>query len=170
MDFVASPRAAIDGWMATTYHRAPLLEYARFAGYGRAAGPIAVDVMTFGGVNAVAADAPFLVWPYDGMTAVPTQFFGEIPDPLPPGTDRSAGIGYPITLHGVREPRFVSFTLLDEHGVAVPTVQGVDPAGRNWQQFPLRPLRSGVMYQVRTTVSNGGGPKPLAWTFTTATN
>ncbi len=173
ISFDGSPRAAIDAWMATTYHRAPFLENSRFAGYGRATNGPAIDVMVFGGpesagLNLKAIARKFVVWPFDGMKNVPTRFPGEIPDPVPTSADRRNGIGYPITVHGPANPTFVSFVLLDEARVAVPTVRGVDPSLRNWQQLPLGTLRNGVTYQVQATISNGSERIVMTWSFTTA--
>ncbi len=91
------PEDAIDGWMATFYHRLPMLvpELKRI-GWGQA-GPFAViDVASF----VVPPEAEWMVvWPAENMKDVPIDFARggkELPNPVI--ADPEQNFGYPVTL------------------------------------------------------------------------
>ncbi|MBK7642905.1 MAG: hypothetical protein IPJ19_07615 [Planctomycetes bacterium] len=91
------PEDAIDGWLATFYHRLPMLvpELKRI-GWGQA-GPFAViDVASF----VVPPSSEWMVlWPADNMKDVPIDFAGgskELPNPVIADPDQN--FGYPVTL------------------------------------------------------------------------
>jgi hypothetical protein len=88
---------AIDGWMATLFHRIPMLDpqlgrigigFAKGGPYG---GFLVVD--TIQGRDGKPAAKPVL-YPADGQENVPLKFTRELPDPLP---EKGKEAGYPIT-------------------------------------------------------------------------
>lgn len=88
---------AIDSWMATLYHRLPLVNPGtRQVGYGWAgAGQGGYNVLLAG--SSAAAGKP-VAWPYHGMQNVPPEWEGwESPDPLAL-YGLTGPVGYPITL------------------------------------------------------------------------
>ncbi|MDC3283520.1 hypothetical protein OAV41_02985 [Planctomycetota bacterium] len=88
------PVEAIDGWMATFYHRLPLLEPGLFGvGYGNSG---RVTVLDTSSLVAPYWGNTWVVWPVSGANDVPLKFQPELPNPVP-GEDQSAW-GYPITL------------------------------------------------------------------------
>jgi len=104
---VASGREAIAGWMATYYHRLPLLDPGLMrVGIALEAGTAVLDCGSFvkprTGVGTDAksrsdGDPAYwgIAWPPAGATDVPTRFQAELPQPVP-GEDESL-MGYPIT-------------------------------------------------------------------------
>ena len=92
--FTPDPVAAINGWMATFYHRLPLLEPGLFGvGYGNSG---RVTVLDTSSLVAPYWGKTWVVWPASGANDVPLKFQPELPNPVP-GEDQSAW-GYPITL------------------------------------------------------------------------
>ncbi|MCA8975460.1 MAG: hypothetical protein KDC98_12120 [Planctomycetes bacterium] len=87
---------AIDGWMATFYHRLPLLDPGlRRIGYGREHGIAVLDCGSMVDPRQDLRDS-VIVWPFDGMTDTPLRFAPEMPAPVP-DQDQSQW-GYPITM------------------------------------------------------------------------
>lgn len=101
---------AIDAWMATFYHRLPLIEPNLIRiGFALERGTAVCDSGSL--VGPFHVDIP-IVCPYDGERNVPLSFAPELPNPVP-GEEQSAW-GYPITVQlppaeGVdaSEPEFV---------------------------------------------------------------
>jgi hypothetical protein len=92
--FTPDPVEAIDGWMATFYHRLPLLEPGLFGvGYGNSG---RVTVLDTSSLVAPYWGEAWVVWPASGANDVPLKFQPELPNPVP-GENQSAW-GYPITL------------------------------------------------------------------------
>lgn len=89
-----SPEGAVDSWMATYYHRLPLLDPGLMRiGFGLDHG---VAVLDCGSFVAPVLGEGHVVWPYDDMKNVPLSFAPELPNPVP-GEDESQ-FGYPVTL------------------------------------------------------------------------
>lgn len=94
------PLDAVDSWMATLYHRVPILEpNLERIGFGCARGRRQgwVTVLNVGSGRS-KGPRPFPVfYPADNQIGVPLNFpnSGEIPDPIP--EDKTGKAGYPIT-------------------------------------------------------------------------
>jgi uncharacterized protein YkwD len=91
---------AVDGWVASVYHRLPFMDYATTdLGYGEATGGnLTVSCIDFGFRGDVAPDRTLITtYPADGQRDVPTGWTGhESPEPLP---GRTYPVGYPASLH-----------------------------------------------------------------------
>jgi len=89
--------AAVDGWMATLFHRVPLLDSRLtkvglgFAKGDKSGGFFVVNTSARDGKEA----AKPVLFPADKQEDVPLNFTPERPDPLPESKDKSAG--YPVT-------------------------------------------------------------------------
>jgi len=100
-DVKLGTRATLEQWMATFYHRVPLLDPGLLrVGYGANKDFLVFDVHSL----RRPADASWaVVWPHEEMQKVPLVAAEELPSPVPqaqPGT-----LGYPITLQvGLPEP------------------------------------------------------------------
>ena len=176
MHGLGDPIASVDDWMATVYHRFPLLEpYNHYAGYGYHTGaPIAVDVMDFGagpmaaGVWLPATPYP-LAYPADGQSNVPTGWSGaESPNPLPP--DAKGPVGYPFTLQAIGGKLTITQAeLRTAAGDAVATHP--NPAdcasGRCLALIAVAPLMPQTTYVVTAAGDVSGVPFQREWRFTT---
>lgn len=114
--FSRHPEGAVDAWMATFYHRLPLLHpgLAR-VGWGATEGIAVLDV----GTLVLPDKSPYtVVWPCDGMENVPRRFLPELPNPVP-GEDQGEW-GYPVTLqqHLENEDPDVGLTLYEGRSAA----------------------------------------------------
>ncbi len=90
---------AVDGWMATVYHRLPFMDYrSTDCGAGYATGNRSSAVMDFGTrFSAPPPERLIRTYPAAGQVDVPSSWSGgESPDPLP-GAPRP--VGYPVSLH-----------------------------------------------------------------------
>ena len=114
----SSPEGAVDSWMATYYHRLPLIDSGLMRiGFGLDRG---VAVLDCGSFVAPVVGEGHVVWPYDGMKNVPLSFAPELPHPVP-GQDESQ-FGYPVTLQTAgpypgetfTEPELALFEGVDE--------------------------------------------------------
>jgi uncharacterized protein YkwD len=177
MHYVGDPLSAVDGWMATIFHRVILLDdRMHYAGYGaRRPGHTAVDVMDFGGgpINSGlwTGAVPYpLAYPAHGQTGVPPLWDGgESPDPLPPGASRP--VGYPFTLQGVGGSLTVTVAILRMAGGELVPVHPnpADCAAFNcYALIPIAPLQAGTGYFVEAAGSVGGVPFHRSFAFTTA--
>ncbi|MCL6580638.1 MAG: S-layer homology domain-containing protein [Firmicutes bacterium] len=103
--------AAIDAWLATLYHRVPLINPAnRLMGYGHAGDARLANVVecgpawpfgpaSDGGTGAAPGSLLAVRWPYPGQTGVPTSWPGlESPDPLRLYPGVSGPVGYTVSL------------------------------------------------------------------------
>ncbi len=89
-----SPEEAIGRWMATWFHRLPLLDPGLMRiGWGLSDAAGVLDTGTF---VAPAERAQVVVWPPRGGRAIPRRFAPELPNPFT-GRDQSSW-GYPITV------------------------------------------------------------------------
>jgi photosystem II stability/assembly factor-like uncharacterized protein len=176
MHGLGDPLASVDDWMATVYHRFPILEpYNHYVGYGHYAGaPVAVDVMDFGagptadGLWMPATPYP-LAYPADGQTDVPTSWSGaEIPNPLPPGT--LGPVGYPFTLQAIGGKLTITQSALHTaDGALVPAHPNPADcaAGRCLALMAITPLAAYTTYVVTAAGDVSGVPFQQEWRFTT---
>jgi len=173
---LGDPVDSIDAWIATVFHRFPILEpYNHYAGYGYHSGPpVAMDVIDFGAGPTAGglwiSAAPFpLAYPADGQTDVPTGWNGaELPNPLPPGVQ--GPVGYPFTLQAVGgKMTVVHAELRTATGERVRTHPNPPAcvAGRCLALMALEPLTEYTGYVVAARGDVGGVPFDDNWHFTT---
>lgn len=168
---------SVDGWVATLYHRIPVLHpRLRRIGVGFAQGGTWgwVGVLNLiEGYEDVPCDPPFVRYPARGQKDVPLAFGGEMPDPVPGG---SGGCGYPVTLTFYDGSRITDVTavLRDEKGGEV---QGhlstpEKPATSFAQQgticlIPKSSLSGGTSYEAEFRFKRNGKDAIEKWTFRT---
>ncbi len=176
------PIDAIEGWMATLYHRVPILEPSlKKVGFGCARGErlewvTALDVQS--GRDKLPRPAP-IFWPVDGQTDVPLNFppGGETPNPIP--NDKTGRAGYPITV------TFPEKSALQNADAKLEDAQGrplacwlsspASPANPQFQAnqgttvclIPKEPLEPEQHYRVTVQGKSADAPWKKAWTFTT---
>lgn len=173
---VGDPVASIDGWMATVYHRFPIIDpYNHFAGYANHdVLPVQIDVLDFGtgpqtaGIWLPAAPFP-LAYPIDGQIDVPTAWNGaEIPDPLPKGT--RGPVGYPFTLQAIGGKMTIEHadlrTLAGEQIAIHPNPPDCE-SGRCLAVIAVAPLLPQTSYVVTASGTVGDVPFDGEWHFTT---
>lgn len=166
-------RATLEGWLATFYHRVPLLDPGLLRiGYGATKEYVVVDVYSL----RRPADASWaIVWPHEEMQKVPLYAHEELPNPVPqaePGT-----LGYPVTLQvGLSDPADPPLAIemkLFEGDKQVecwfsspekPLNPRLVPP-RSFALFPKQPLKAGVRYQA--TAEWTGTPRKKSWFFRT---
>ncbi len=172
---IAAPSDAVDGWMATFYHRLPLIEPGLVRiGWALEKGVAVLDAAS---LCAPAEDTCYVAWPPAGGKDIPRRFPGELPNPVP-GADQSQW-GYPVTLQFFNfdpEPdvQMRLFVGAKRGGTEIachystpqkPTNTDLAPAGA-FCLIPKTPLAANTTY----TVAVDGWPKGLTaadWTFTT---
>jgi hypothetical protein len=164
--------ACVSVWMATLYHRIPLLRpNLKRVGVGYEGDIVVADLIS-GMEGAVNAS---VVYPGDGQTQVPTEFGAEIPNPIPPNAPRPAG--YPITL---QFPTFgpqagnvrAALVGADGKAVAFHLSDPERPATSFTQQnticlIPISSFAPGMVYTVKVMARVGDGDILKTWRFTT---
>jgi len=188
---VESGREAIAGWMATYYHRLPLLEPGLVrVGIALEAGTAVLDCGSFvkprTGVGADAAsrsegDPTYwgVAWPPSGATDVPTRFEAELPHPVP-GEDEST-MGYPITWQlryrfAARPTVELALHAGSASGPLVPCWFSTPTEPTNpklatddaWCLIPKKPLDPGGAYSVTAKIEFHGETREadaFAWSF-----
>jgi hypothetical protein len=188
---VKEGREAIDGWMATYYHRLPLLDPGLVRiGFALENHCAVLDCESFVRPRSLgSADATTVsrgdptywavVWPPANGSDIPTCFKAELPEPVP-GED-CAKMGFPITFQLKR--RFASRVdvVLTLHagttnGAAIPCWFATPTAPTNpklapddsWCLVPKKPLQPGAVYAVTGTIEfNGESPvsDAFSWAF-----
>jgi hypothetical protein len=169
-----SPRDAVDGWMATFYHRLPLIDPGLVRiGWGFAKSNAVLDS---GSMVAPFQYVTEVMWPPPRGQGVPRRFAPELPNPVP-GADQS-GWGYPVTLQlfrheGVPDVVLTLYEGREPGGPAVdchystpqaPTNPELAPDGA-YCLIPKAHLKPGTTY---TVVARGVPDEPdLRWSFTT---
>jgi uncharacterized protein YkwD len=183
-----SPVGAINVWLATYYHRMPLISAkVDRIGYGfdarptpphqspiwgaPATGPIAVLASSAGqpwrGPNPV-------LYPADGQKDVPLLFEDEVPSPRPAESGRKP-LGFPITARFASSIDNVSARLfLDDTEVPAYVFTPQSPARADTKEFgtvcilPKRPLRAAADYRVLITARvSDVETKRSEWCFST---
>jgi uncharacterized protein YkwD len=178
-----NPLHGIDAWMATLYHRVPILEpNLKSIGYGcaraRRQGWVTVMNITSGRDRSIPR--PHAVfYPVPGQMDVPLHFpiGGEEPNPIPKDTTGKAG--YPVTaFFPVAAPlKAPSGFLSDEAGKDVPVwfssaEQPANPKhagnqGNTVCMISKQPLRPNTTYRVVLRGQLEGQAFDKAWQFTT---
>jgi uncharacterized protein YkwD len=179
------PTDGIDAWMATLYHRIPMLEpNLKTVGFGCALGRrnlwVSVLNVIVGRDRSVDRPHPVL-YPVPDQTDVPVHFpnSGEEPNPIP--DSKSGRAGYPITaFFPEKEPlKNATAKLTGPGGQEVPCWFSSPEAPANPQpqlanrqgdtvclipKEPLEPMRT---YQVHLQGNRGGKKWQKQWSFTT---
>jgi uncharacterized protein YkwD len=174
------PLAALDGWMATLYHRVPILDPSlKRIGFGharRGGGWVtALDVLR-GREPGPAAGV--VLYPAPDQTRVPlTLSANEEPDPIPQAKARRAGFPVTATFPAGATLTQMSFALHDDAGRDVPVwfsspEKPANPAFAQHQGTTVcliarKPLRPGTTYTVRGAGQVDGQPWSRAWSFAT---
>jgi uncharacterized protein YkwD len=173
MAFSGSAKGAIDGWLATVYHRLPLIDpRSAKIGYGSAKSAKArTEVMEFG--RGATGKAPIVVYPWPGQTGVPKSWSGnEGPQPPKPKT------GYPsgpvISARFTDGAKILDHQLIDEDGAKLDHVWLTKASDKTLASFDSKtvvmyandPLPSGT-FTVRIDVESGSTSKRLQWSFST---
>lgn len=170
MAFMNSPAKAVDGWIATLYHRLPLTDPGTKAiGYGGAA---ACDTINSSGGGS-SSDWE-VVYPYDGQEGVDLSWDGaESPQPPPPKSGYPSGPIITIQFGSGVTFTMQSSELLDEAGDAVPhtlltpkndpNLAG-SPAASLYADSPLKPETA---YTVKLTGTRVNKPWSKTWSFRT---
>lgn len=176
------PLEGVDAWMATLYHRVPILEpHLERVGFAcaraRRQGWVTLLNLKAG---TSGGDRPHAVfYPADNQRDVPLNFpnGGEIPNPIP--EDKTGRAGYPITAFFPRKAPLqdASGKLTDAQGNEVPCwfsspEKLANPNFRNHQGntvclIPKEPLRPNTTFHVHIQGKLAGRPWQKDWTFTT---
>jgi hypothetical protein len=167
---------ALTGWLGTFYHRLPLIDPGLLrVGWGL---QNEVAVLDSGSLVRPMPGPWHVIWPYDGMTDVPTRFAPELPNPVP-GVDQ-ATFGYPLTLQigsysGEASPPSIVVELREGSAkgaeVACHVSTPAKPSNPDlaiadaWCLIPKTPLKPATTYAATATWTDG---RKIAWTFKTA--
>jgi Cysteine-rich secretory protein family len=170
--------SAIDGWMATLYHRRPMLEpELERIGVGYARGPdgMVISAMMFADITKPTSVGAWPVaYPAKNQRDVPLAFGGEIPNPIP---NEGTG-GYPITL---QFPPFdkitrVSAKLTDAKGKPIPFfVSDPEHPATSLGQYgvicliPKLSLQPQSAYTAQIEATWNGKTDTWTWSFSTIT-
>jgi hypothetical protein len=136
-----------------------------------------IAVMDSGSLARPVSGPWHVVWPYDGMTDVPTHFAPELPNPVP-GADQTT-FGYPLTLQigayrgdGAAPTIEVRLREGSDRGPEVACHVSTPLAPSNpdlklsdaWCLIPKAPLKPGTTYAATAQWSSG---RKIAWAFKT---
>jgi uncharacterized protein YkwD len=173
MGYFDDPLRAVDGLMATVFHRINILTPSHaYLGYGHGQSAVeAVDVLDFGRGPAIPPGPPDLaVYPGPGQIEVPRYGAGETPSPLPEGA--SYPIGYPITLEPITGATLTVSTaqLRDASGVLIPVYPNPPDCGTGYYALiPTAGLQAATTYTVHAAGAVDGARFDKTWSFTTTT-
>jgi uncharacterized protein YkwD len=174
---VSDLEVAVDGWMATLYHRRPILSptLERIGvGYARLRDGSYMAALMFVDSHAIDVTGKWPVeYPTDNQSGVPLEFGSEFPNPVPGG----GRAGYPITIQFPPYDKVtaVRATLVDERGRNVPFYLSdpEHPAMSSFGQWgvvcliPKVPLNPRSRYEVKVDATWNGKPGTWRWSFTT---
>ncbi|WP_239616210.1 stalk domain-containing protein [Cohnella mopanensis] len=161
----ADPKAIIEEFLNTAYHREPLISPdATEIGFGMQGSAVVMEI-------ACAANTMgYVMYPYDGQTDVVTTFSGhEIPNPIAPfGVAQSGQI---ITLKTPYLLSSIDVTFTNRSGEGVPFFEPFT-ASNYWHIVPKSPLAYNETYTVTVTFtpwtgSDAGKIFNKTWSFTT---
>ena len=165
--------AAVDGWMASLYHRRPMLNPAlQTVGVGYAALPEGTLMAALMFAEADDAKGAWPVrYPAQAQTDVPLEFGNEVPNPIPGG----GKAGYPITL---QFPPFDAVTkvsaTLETNGKAVPFyLSDPEHPATSFGQYgvicviPKQRLVAHARYDVAIVATWHDRTTTAKWSFTT---
>ena len=175
------PVVAIDAWMATLFHRVPILDpRVQRIGFGCARGPRLswVSVLNILSGKEKGDFKQPVAYPADGQADVPLCFPSrEIPDPIPDNQGGKAGYPFTVTFPDGKVLRNASGCLVDDQGKVVPAwfsspEQPANPMYAGHQGtticlIPHDPLRPHAVYGVKLNGTLEGQAWNRAWTFTT---
>jgi uncharacterized protein YkwD len=170
-----SPAGSVDMWMASFYHRVPILRPelekigAGFKNGTKFRTVCVLDVLS----SLRAAEEKLVVYPPDKATGVPVRFSTEMPDPIPQGAPHPAG--YPVTLtgyntaelEGAEADLFCEGKKVDCHFSSPQK-----PATSFTQQnsiclIPKSPLAANAVYTAKFRFTQKGQKTEVATTFST---
>ena len=174
---VSDLEVAVDGWMATLYHRRPILSptLERIGvGYAKLRDGSYMAALMFADGYSVNVSSKWPVaYPADNQSGVPLEFGAEFPNPVPGG----GRAGYPITLQFPPYDKVtgVRATLMDANGKAVAfhLSDPEHPATASFGQWgvvsliPKLPLSPNSRYEVRVDATWNGKASTSRWRFTT---
>lgn len=165
--------ASVNAFLGTVNHRLPLLDPRyQHIGFGTVnEGTVRIEVLMVGTTApwSEQASPDWVLWPLDGMTGVPTYFWGEAPNPFP---GAQYPLGYPITAK-----YFGPGTVVFTHGELLREGQPVPvhfATGSGWLTrraallAATAPLTVGTSYQYVIEGTIDGQPFRLSGTFRTA--
>jgi hypothetical protein len=169
-----NPAAAIPNWLATPFHRIPLLDpWTTDMGYG---GAPDCDVIDIGrGVSSMPATA-IAMYPYPGQIDVPSAWNG-LEAPQPPAPAGGFPSSYPISIYA--QGMSIIEHVLTKDGDSTPlehvwldyqsplVSSGLRAYFLNTAILYGAPLELSTTYRVRIVGTYSGGPLNAEWTFTT---
>jgi uncharacterized protein YkwD len=181
----------IDSLLGTPYHRSALLtpEWADVGiGFdGRSAyANITINIARTAANTQGAPQTPYIIWPPDGSTDVPTAMVGESPNPIPENNGAMPGYAASIQTNPLLDTALGNvsvFEIRDPAGAVVPTKllsTRTDPnltplgAGAFIAALPRAPLAKNTKYQVifkadlqKGIILREDKPMEKTWSFTT---
>ncbi|SRR5579871_2416148 len=170
------PSVAAKEWLASFYHRVPLLEpelHQVGVGYAQHNGEWACVVDCLSGVfGKKSKDVVF--YPEDGQTNVETKFGNEIPVPFPP--EHKGDAGFPVTVQFTRGQTVtkVEMKLTGAKDAEVPIYLSTPekpatsfPQKNTVCAIPRQPLAKGTTHTVAITCMVEGKPFERTWRFST---
>jgi hypothetical protein len=169
--YVSDPVRAVDEWMASLYHRLPLMrEGLTSIGYGSHGSIAVLDCIT--GWN--RPEITPVAYPGEGQSGLPLRYVPENPDPLPRGASQRAG--YPVTLqfrpYGQKVTEVKAELRAGNKPVKCYTSHPQRPASSYDQQnaiclIAVKPLSPHTKYFVTVRARVDGAPFERKWSFTT---
>lgn len=171
MAFVNNPTKAVDGWVATLYHRLPLTDPGTKAiGYGAA-----TQCDTINSSGGASSSDWEVVYPYDGQQDVDLSWDGaESPQPPPPPGGYPSGPIITIQFGGGVTFTIKSSSISDETGTEVPHTlltpkNDTNLAGSSTASlYSHDPLQPETNYTVRLEGTRVSQPWSKTWSFRTA--
>lgn len=172
-----NPVEAVDGWMATLFHRIPVLTpglkkigigYAKGGKWGW------VSVMDVVSGQANKGKDTTVIYPVDKQADVPFEFGGEEPSPIPENSEKKAG--YPITATFPTDAKVTDVKALltagEETQIDFWLSTPEQPADERYQRnticlIPKLPLMRRSTHIVSITAIVNGKKWSKTWTFST---
>ncbi|NOT30866.1 MAG: hypothetical protein HOP15_10510, partial [Planctomycetes bacterium] len=170
----SDPEEAVSDWLATFYHRLPLLHPGLFgAGFGVSEEVVVLDV---GSLVLPPWKEHVVVWPLPDDEEVPCRFMPELPNPVPGANMES--LGYPLTIQLFLPKPETRPTLelelflgspqdgkaVECHRITPDSVHEVARAPENaWCLIPKAPLAKKTRYTARAAWAD----RVKTWSFTT---
>jgi hypothetical protein len=181
MAFTGTAQGAVDGWMATLYHRIPFVHpNTQQWGFGIAADGAHCEVMDYTMGAAMASGATSwttpgqlgVPWPAPGAVDVDTSWNGaESPQPpLPDGASYPSGPVVTLTFANGASPVLDSASLVGPEGQVPAQVQTPDNdpwLSSSWALYALDPLEAKTVYTLHFQGTVSGESYDASWTFET---
>lgn len=167
---------AVNNWMQTLYHRLGMMDpNLKRVGFGSQGGYQVMDVGQ-GRLRGMLAHDSISLFPWPGMSGVPTSYVREIPHPIASDYD----IGIPITVEffglrgvSIEQPIVKLMDLTHNRQLAAYVQYPGHPFLPQWDLaqliaiIPTSPLPGGSVIQVDVNGFVDGGPFSTQWQFTT---